>query len=595
MRLHLRLFKGALWSDHQGMSAPSLLRPARCAVWGAFGCVFALLVNWSICFAERSTHELSEMLPSSTPGYASAAIGVDGFGASIGCIEPTVDCGPSQNRLVIIAGLDGKKAGTAASLEFIRWWFSSAGESPRKGWQIAVVPSVFGVLETAPAVSFPPVKGFFNDPQNPASRYVWRWAAMTAPDLVVDLREASSMVCAVNTIAKEFFPESEAAAADELAGALGVAAPSGLAPVPAVRFEGNADVLVGGLRQIVSRNIPKSALRREMELRISREPLEIARVLAARYPASGGMSYIPALAWSGALRVSRLTGDPMFRDRAVSQMQPFLSGEKPALGKSPGLPAVAGHLAFSDWAAAERREDAAALARVAADSLIAPGDSSQVVPYATRWTDDMFMASSVLSRVAGSSGEAMYAAAVQRLLTTYSERLQQPNGVFVHVETSPFAWGRGNGFAAFGVMDALTHLPVAWKGRQALLEIYRKHMNGLRAYQSPDGSWRQVIDHPGSYRELTATAMITTAIARGIRLGWLDEKVFSPVVERGWRAVSARVTGDGSLVDVCTGTGAKKDCDVSHYLRRDAIFGPDDRGGAMALTAALEIIELKSR
>jgi hypothetical protein len=46
---------------------------------------------------------------------------------------------------------------------------------------------------------------------------------------------------------------------------------------------------------------------------------------------------------------------------------------------------------------------------------------------------------------------------------------------------------------------------------------------------------------------------------------------------------------------VCTGTGAKKDCDKSHYLHRDAIFGPDDRGGAMALTAALEIHALHSK
>jgi hypothetical protein len=54
-----------------------------------------------------------------------------------------------------------------------------------------------------------------------------------------------------------------------------------------------------------------------------------------------------------------------------------------------------------------------------------------------------------------------------------------------------------------------------------------------------------------------------------------------------------RVAEDGSLVDVCTGTGAKQDCDISYYLHRDAIFGADDRGGAMGLTAALEMLELR--
>jgi rhamnogalacturonyl hydrolase YesR len=118
-------------------------------------------------------------------------------------------------------------------------------------------------------------------------------------------------------------------------------------------------------------------------------------------------------------------------------------------------------------------------------------------------------------------------------------------------------------------------------------------MKGLIAHQSPDGSWRQVIDAPGAYREFTATAMLTTALARGIRLGWIERETFLPAVERGWRAVAVRVAEDGSLVDVCTGTGAKQDCDISYYLHRDAIFGADDRGGAMGLTAALEMLELR--
>ena len=79
---------------------------------------------------------------------------------------------------------------------------------------------------------------------------------------------------------------------------------------------------------------------------------------------------------------------------------------------------------------------------------------------------------------------------------------------------------------------------------------------------------------------------------RGIRLGWIDRETFLPIVERGWHAVASRVAEDATLVDVCTGTGAKKDCELSHYLQRDAIFGADDRGGAIGLTAALEIIEL---
>ena len=48
-----------------------------------------------------------------------------------------------------------------------------------------------------------------------------------------------------------------------------------------------------------------------------RDPLEVAKVLAARYPAQPIMSYIPALSWSGQLRLSTLTGDAHWRVKLV--------------------------------------------------------------------------------------------------------------------------------------------------------------------------------------------------------------------------------------------------------------------------------------
>ena len=80
-------------------------------------------------------------------------------------------------------------------------------------------------------------------------------------------------------------------------------------------------------------------------------------------------------------------------------------------------------------------------------------------------------------------------------------------------------------------------------------------MKGLASWQAPDGMWREIIDRPGAYREETATAMILTAMARGVRLGWLDRS-YTPAVDRAWRALAAHITEDGGLVDVCTGTGA---------------------------------------
>src|SRR3954465_15441278 len=74
-------------------------------------------------------------------------------------------------------------------------------------------------------------------------------------------------------------------------------------------------------------------------------------------------------------------------------------------------------------------------------------------------TDDMFMASAILARVGRrpDQGKALDAAA--DLLADYAARLQRPDGIFIHALDGPFAWGRGNGFAALGLMETLTALP----------------------------------------------------------------------------------------------------------------------------------------
>lgn len=102
--------------------------------------------------------------------------------------------------------------------------------------------------------------------------------------------------------------------------------------------------------------------------------------------------------------------------------------------------------------------------------------------------------------------------------------------------------------------------------------------------------WRQVIDLPGAYPEFSATAMIATAINRGIRRGWLDAKLYQPNVDRAWRALNARVASDGRLTDVCESTG--KQTSAEAYLQRLAILDRDPRGGAMALLVSTEIAGL---
>ena len=86
--------------------------------------------------------------------------------------------------------------------------------------------------------------------------------------------------------------------------------------------------------------------------------------------------------------------------------------------------------------------------------------------------------------------------------------------------------------------------------------------------------------------------MITFAILRGMSHGWLDENKFRPVAQRAWEAIKLRVGPDGRLFDVCTGTG--KQMSLRQYLDRPAILGLDERGGAMALMVAAEMLASES-
>ena len=300
------------------------------------------------------------------------------------------------------------------------------------------------------------------------------------------------------------------------------------------------------------------------------------------------MSYIPAVAWSSSMRLAQLTGEDKWKEKPRRDIAVFLSGGKAAIAEPYLLTSLAGHLAFSDLARLDGNKEAALVARKAADFILAD-KPEDLVKFRRNWTDDMFMATSLLARVARDTKDPRYADVIGRLLTEYAEKLQRPDGVFIHAVEGPHAWGRGNGFALLGLTEALTLLPSDWSERPRVLEIYRKHVKALIPLQSDDGSWRQVVDEPASYREMTVTAMTVAALARGLRLGWLDKSV-RPVIDRGWQAVAARVNADGTVKDVCSGTGAQ--ATKEYYLKRPVVNGADDRGGAMALLAAIEMIEL---
>ena len=63
-------------------------------------------------------------------------------------------------------------------------------------------------------------------------------------------------------------------------------------------------------------------------------PLAIARVLAAKYPQTPLVSYIPSVAWANTLRLADVTKDDALRQKVVSETRPWLSGERAAVWRA---------------------------------------------------------------------------------------------------------------------------------------------------------------------------------------------------------------------------------------------------------------------
>jgi unsaturated rhamnogalacturonyl hydrolase len=476
----------------------------------------------------------------------------------------------TAHRLVLVGGLDGDEASAHAVIDTVRWMKTRAPASVRRSWIVSAMP--LARPDTGPTpLEFPPLKGFFDDPDAPESRYLWRWLSYQAPDHVVIFSA----------------PQSQGAASLRQAlstpSTLSSGQQAGLGAVSASIVNPSIDAFRGWLTS--AGKMGTSRLRDTLAKRVAREPAVIAQLLARRYPESPAISYIPSVAWVNTLRLAAITGDESLRTRVREQTKPWITGEKALFGDRIQLTAVAGTMVFADLAAGGD-VSAQPLAARGAELALKTKDGGGL-EYGGGWTDDMFMASSIVSRM--SPGRAA------PLLIEYANRLQRPDGLFGHAPNGPIAWGRGNGFAAFGLLEALTTMPSMKADdpqRTKLLDIYRRLMSAVRSHQAPDGSFREVIDEPGAYREESATAMLFTAMARGIRLGWIDRS-FLLAAQRAWRALAAHIAEDGTIVDVCTSTGGGPT--LRYYLDRAAITGADDRGGAMALAAAVEMLALISQ
>jgi rhamnogalacturonyl hydrolase YesR len=335
----------------------------------------------------------------------------------------------------------------------------------------------------------------------------------------------------------------------------------------------------------------KKPLAEEEAKRVARTPRQVAEQLAAVYGQKLDLvAYIPALPLVAKVRLSELTGEPRYAAEVDRIVAPYLRGEKTPVPRSGSE--QAGHLIFAELAfrtQGKDRERWTLLCRAAADQIFGKdGQPLALMPYHSEMSDAVFMAGPILAATGKLTGEQKYFDAAATHFASMRKLCLRPDGLYRHSPLCDAAWGRGNGFPALGLALALSHWPEDHPARQELVGEFRKHLAALKPHQDAGtGCWHQVIDHPESYDEYSCTCMIGFALQRGIRRGWLSDD-YKPSIDRAWRAVKERTSSDGKLVNVCTGTGKQKT--LRDYFERPAINGRDDRGGAMGLLFATELL-----
>jgi unsaturated rhamnogalacturonyl hydrolase len=213
----------------------------------------------------------------------------------------------------------------------------------------------------------------------------------------------------------------------------------------------------------------------------------------------------------------------------------------------------------------------------------------------TIWSDDAYMSIPFLAQMGHLTGERKYFDDAVRQVEGFAGHLMDANGLYDHAQfvnagafDPKFHWGRGGAWAVMATAELLNVLPEDHPGRERVLDIFRRSVQGITPLQSGTGMWHQLVDRQDSYLETSATAMFTFAIARGVNRGWLPP-IYAPVAQAGWRAVEQRIREDGQIEGICFATTAAYDS-VYYYNRPTSLKAM--QGYGPVLMAGAEMIDL---
>ena len=118
-----------------------------------------------------------------------------------------------------------------------------------------------------------------------------------------------------------------------------------------------------------------------------------------------------------------------------------------------------------------------------------------------------------------------------------------------------YHWARANGWAVLTMCDVLDAVPENTQGWTEVRDLLVSLLRSLAPYQSPEGTWHQLIDKTESYLETSASAMFVYGYLHAINRGWIDRTAYQDVAIAGWNGIARQVNEKGQVENTCVGTG----------------------------------------
>ena len=114
-------------------------------------------------------------------------------------------------------------------------------------------------------------------------------------------------------------------------------------------------------------------------------------------------------------------------------------------------------------------------------------------------------------------------------------------------------WSRGNGWVIAAMANVLEALPANDPHRAMYSSMLQTMAAHLRPLQGSDGMWRSSLEDAALFPtpETSGTALITYALAYGIRAGILDAPTYLPVVAKAWQGLTSIALQPSGFVTDC--------------------------------------------